>query len=232
MSTEITKELVEAHVLSLIVVTTAVALVSSLMVRQWRLWRMAGVTGVPIAAAPEGKLVRIVGMVARGRDGLTSPLTRRPCIYYRVVVSPVGSTEELGSESCAVPFVIADATGRAHVESVGADVLAVLSHETLVTRGEALTAEQAAFLDRRCYGNHRGEALCFREWVIAIDDEVAVVGAGMLEVDPDGGSGEQTFRGAAPTQLHFARALASRLVISNEPVATARRGEGDTSGHQ
>ena len=191
------------------------------MFRRWTLWRIASLAPVAIAEAPEGKVTRVVGTVTDRAGALRSPLGGHACVYYRVVVSRPGSNAELGSDSSSVPFVVADGTGHAYVDTVGADVLAVLDSEAVVNGSAELTAAQAAFLEKRCFGNHRDEPLCFREWLIAVDGIVAVVGAGALEIDPDG-FGEHSFRGASPSRLHFAEAIANRLVITNEPAAIAR----------
>ena len=66
-----------------------------------------------IAGAPEGELTRLAGRVRPLHEGelLSSPLTRRPCVYHEVRDGPAAEPEQQGAQD----FLIEDGTGRALV---------------------------------------------------------------------------------------------------------------------
>jgi hypothetical protein len=66
-----------------------------------------------IAEAPEGELTRLAGRVRplHGVELLSSPLTRRPCVYHEVRDGPAAEPAQQGAQD----FFIEDGTGRALV---------------------------------------------------------------------------------------------------------------------
>lgn len=190
-----------------------------------------GAARVPIASAGEGQATCVVGHIV-GELPLVAPFTGRRCVYWAVELEEyVGNAFETWKncgreDSARGTFTIADASGRALIDSAGAEIVIdrdagvrvrpIGDHDPaarawLKSRG---LAEKALFLKRK----YR-----FVESALTADDPVAVVGLGVHEPDPDAASVVRGYRDGPPTRLHLASTAAHRLFITDAPTATGGR---------
>jgi len=176
-----------------------------------------------IADATEGAVVRIVGTAKLAEGALEAPLSRRPCLCWRVDVhhyDPGGPdwparTTRVIEECEATDFVVVDESGRALVRGGGAHVVvdADEHYGDGAIENEATTPELEAFLDR--WGQTVGDRqLRYAEAIVAEGDQVQVVGRGSWEPDPDPAAAAGDYRSKA-----------MRLVVEGteeEPVAITK----------
>jgi hypothetical protein len=79
-----------------------------------------------ISTLPKATLGRVVGAVTPLQAPLTSPLGGHACVYYLATVTTWG-------EERSVPAAIADASGWAHLDVVGSEM--VLAQDYFTTSG-------------------------------------------------------------------------------------------------
>jgi hypothetical protein len=168
-----------------------------------------------IATLGEGTSAKIVGTV-RAVQVMSAPITGRPCVYWRVVVSEWRTSSDSDGKDTSgyasildrrdgVPFLVEDGTGRALVEPADAAV-------HLVADAQDHGGERARMLLAR-HGVSPGSGnLRYSEAVIEPGEVVAVAGAGVREPDPEGVGG--SYRDA-PTRLRIAASPGSPLLISD-----------------
>ena len=167
---------------------------------------------------PEGQPGRVVGKVEPIGNELTSALFERPCIYYSCVamrdltrgitLSRGPHWQTLAIETSSEPFAIVDDSGRAIVEPRNGQLVgfeAIRQHATLA----APTTAQRDFMKR-----HRipaGADITVIETVIRAGDQIAVLGGGRRETDPD--APPDGYRNSRPTRLHLAYSKSYRLAF-------------------
>lgn len=183
-------------------------------IEAWRVRRRhRRMAPTPIAELPENALGRMVGRVAASEQALRAPLTDRPCVYYMVVVSERRGKRRVtrATERRGVSFVIADRSGRAIVDSTNAQLASTFDYTERIGWFSCATPEQEALLTRhglRSKGLIWTRSFRFYEAVIAIGDQVGVIGAGVHEADV-----------AAPVELGYRTAPPTRLRITNSAAA-------------
>jgi hypothetical protein len=90
--------------------------VNAVLTDAWRTRRLLRRTRVSrIAELEDGKLACVVGRVERDAELLTALMSRRPCVAYELIDR--SQTGRVNIERRAVPFVVADASGRVRVEA-------------------------------------------------------------------------------------------------------------------
>ena len=175
-----------------------------------------------LVSVTESSLVRVAGRV-RPLDQrvLTAPLSGRRCIYWNVAVTEVRGSErheqgrEIGGESDQIAFVLDDGTAQAVIDLEHADVTAPFDHPATSQGASFADVERLGTLER-LLAWHRDAyrmditRLRYRERVVAVDEDVVVLGAAMLEPDHDvsrptmyrdGRALRLRFRGTAPRPL-------------------------------
>jgi hypothetical protein len=167
-----------------------------------------------LVAEAEGT-VRLTGRVRRIGDLLQSPLSGRPCVAFEMVVSAKTTITSPGApdwlnlvdiqEAC--PFLVADESGEARIDTSGPFRLAVVHDRRGTTswldeypgkHGElALYLEAAGVVTTGWHG--RWKAFHYREGVIA-EEQIVTVGASSVH-EPD------------PTVRSDPRSVPERLVL-------------------
>lgn len=174
---------------------------------------------------PEGKRARIVGAAQVLDKSLEAPLTGRPCVYYVATVEEVrGSGDSptvpaLIREERGVPFAVDDGTGRVIVDPEHATVVLDIDVKTMLVR--ETDARAIAFFERHDVNNAAAfhKRLRYREAVIEVGEQIAVLGQGVREPDPAAPSA-RVDRGDKPTLLRMTSSPQSPLVISDNPRTT------------
>jgi hypothetical protein len=159
---------------------------------------------VAIATEQEGPVL-IRGKVAPRREALTSPLSRRDCVYYDTRIDDFGNLAPIPDAALApngpgIPttamlkrrdarsFLVTDDTGTALVafDDLAEVVFVVPEHLYLTGRKlrEAADVQQALF----GLGVAPAGSIAVHEAAIFVGDEVTVAGVGRREVAPDGES--------------------------------------------
>ncbi len=200
------------------------ALVTWLISEQRIRRRLRKAMRVPIAAVQEGQVARVVGRVCRGKT-VEAPMTGRRCFYYEAVVEEMRkhTWKKVIRETGGVPFVVEDDSGRAVVDPAHADVVLVFDEDTGSGSFDDATRDQEAFLARhkqKSKGSFFNRSLRYREAIIEHGEQVAVMGQGVREPDPDAKGEERDYRGELPTRLHMRGGKKSPLLISDDPDLT------------
>jgi hypothetical protein len=187
--------------------------------------RLRGAKAWPIGALPEDTLGRVIGRTCELDRVLTAPLTGRACVYYIAAIDEYDGNawRKRVTECRAVAFVIEDGTGRAIVEPTSARVALVAAH---TRKSDAPTAREEALLARHNPARLSvpgPRQLRVAEAVIAIGEQVAVLGSGIREPDP-GGVAASAYRGLPPTRLRLTSSARHPLMISDDPTTTRRAG--------
>jgi hypothetical protein len=168
-----------------------------------------------IGALQEGEPAKIQGVAAAREPLLTSPVSARPCIGYRIVIERIsgyGSPRVISREAWP-SFLVTDDTGTAVAEgpfSIRLDPDNGGS-ETLPPQVYALLEEAGVPADRM-FGFHEGYR--FKETLLEPGDRVSVAGRPALEIDP---AGQGSFR--VPPRLFVLHGS------DDEPVAVTEDGE-------
>jgi hypothetical protein len=143
-----------------------------------------------IAEFPEGGARRIVGVIeAHEGKTLSAPLSGRPCVAYAVVVEehPRGRNsmvQTIIEDHDAVPFVVADDTGRALIRAAGSCPTPAMNTVSSTGLFEAASPDFEAYLAAH---GHSSQGLLFRkhlrcgEGVLEVGARVAVLGIGRRE---------------------------------------------------
>jgi len=177
-----------------------------------------------IGALDEGEPGRIIGNARVHEERLTAPLSGRACVYYMAKVDADdgdgGWTSALEEEHSTL-FVLDDGSGRAIVDSRGADLAITFDYVRTTGAFTAPDEREQAFLDRFNYRD-RGlifrKQLRFREAAIEVGEKVAVLGAGVRELDPT--RPPAGYRDSQPTLLRIRRTGDRLLIISDDPSTT------------
>ena len=181
-----------------------------------------------IADFPHGGTKRIAGRLKlEGDYVLIAPISGRKCAAYEVLVQGLDSHSDekwdtVAYEVQAVPFVIEDATGRAHIDPARAKLLVTLDQHQFSGTTNRLTPQAAAFLHRHGQGTSPWAArrpLRFREGVLEPNEMVTALGPGRVSIDGDVDSphtgGYRTPAGAR--KLEIAAGDRGELLISDDP---------------
>lgn len=159
-----------------------------------------------IADAREGARVRLVATVADGDAMLTAPLTGRRCAYFLVHVDlstvpnrPAWTAPQYGR--ITEPLVLTDGTGRALLDL----------NETEI---DVAASVRIGHLD----GGAR-----FREYALEVGAEIAVVGHGVREPDPDAVADVTGYREGPPTRLRLGGTQAAPCFLTDDDRALESR---------
>lgn len=150
---------------------------------------LAAVRAQPIGKVTGGAPAKIIGTARPAGEPLVAPLSGRECVAWHVKVESHGTRNQVRTiieDRDFCDFVLEDESGRALVKPLTSR-FAVESDETY-TLGEDAAPELTAFLEKHgekatFLGVSRG--LVFHEGVVAVDEEVAVLGMGRWETDPE-----------------------------------------------
>ncbi|HXI59876.1 MAG TPA: hypothetical protein VNO55_27600 [Polyangia bacterium] len=175
--------------------------------------------------------VRLTGRVRRAGELLRSQLSGRPCVAYEVFVYVPGAT---GGQSMAnwlrlvdlrqaCPFVIADESGEARVDTSGPFFLALV-HDRVGSTGFSrypgkhgllgLLLEERGFRPSNWLGFWKG--FSYVEGVLKEGELVSVGGGSAREVDP---TGDKPDPRSPPERLVLRGTEALPLLISDERAA-------------
>ena len=182
--------------------------------RKWRRkLRRAKLT--PIAELREDTVARIVGTVRALGPTLIAPLSGRPCVGFLATARRRDAqTDYVAARgSNMVPFVVEDATGRALVVATDAQLALVMSQTVRRQLVSDLLADELRFV--LVHGARLDGQLDLEEGILQVGDQVAVLGSGTREPDPDA-TDEADYRSAGATRLCMTSSRRFPLVISNE----------------
>jgi hypothetical protein len=146
---------------------------------------------VPIAHAPAGEVVRIVGRIAARRELLRAPLSGRPCVAWRLVIELFGSASwrPCASDDGSSDFEIVDDSGVALVETARFEASIEGDHRVETSSFEPATPELFALLEKHgLSGPDRfgvPRSYRFVEGVLEVGDTIAVFGRARWDRDPD-----------------------------------------------
>jgi len=134
-----------------------------------------------ISDLPEVTIGRIVG-TARPLDGRTieAPVSGRPCLAYFAAITELEYRSELAlvEEHHGIPFLVEDDSGIATIDPAAATCALDVDHKSHASGGWGdLNAHQSAFL-HRIAADHRNKPLRWREAIVEVGEQVAVVGFG------------------------------------------------------
>lgn len=147
-----------------------------------------------IAQAGEGQLVRVSGAIQPMETVLTSPLSKKPCVFFETTVEEYRSSGKSGKwvtiirETNACDFFIKDETGRAVIKTANMRVLPVKDYEQTSGTLNDATPELEAFLTKHGHkstGWIFNKNLRYREGVFSPGERIAVLGFARREQDPD-----------------------------------------------
>jgi hypothetical protein len=187
-----------------------------------------------IGDLPESTPGRIVGRVQLLGEPLIAPLSKRRCVLYIVRVEEGQDRMSMRAsewttiirEEKSVAFAMADGTGRAIIDPANAQLALDFDHHGSSGMGDdpsEMEAELLAQHGESPQGSMFNRTLRYSEAVIGVDDEVAVLGAGVREPDPDAPPAD-AYRGDQPTRLRLTSSPRYPLVISDLPDALADKG--------
>ncbi len=172
----------------------------------------------------EGELGRIIGKARVHDEKLVAPLTGRECVYYIACVDEddgEGGWKNAIEEERGVTFLLEDDSGRALVDPSPARLALDFDCQTTSGALRAPDERETQFLEKHDF---RGRGLIFRkrlryrEAVIEIGEEIAVLGAGTREPDPT--RPPAGYREGPPTLLRVTSSAGHLLVISDDPSTT------------
>lgn len=177
---------------------------------------------------PESTRARVVGAAQPLAQTLEAPLTGRACMYYVVTVEQHHSTgrssywKQIIKEEAGVPFVLDDGTGRAIVDPRSARVALDVDGKGDSGTFDEPSAREAAFLQRHGttgQGWIFNKRLRYREAIIEVGEQVAILGEGVREPDPDAPPAS-AYRGDQPTRVRMTSSARYPLLISDNPDTT------------
>ena len=197
------------------------------LLADWRLRRqLRKAAPAELATLAESTFARITGGVrSSGQRLLEAPLSGRPCVYYAIhVISAAGPSPrhrhtEIGTEQEAMTFLLEDSTGHAVIDPDHARFSVAFDHVSESKAAFDADPRQRAVLERLGLV-HRDwfgtEHLLYREGIIATDERISVLGAGVREPDPDAAP-TGMYRGDRPMRMRFTGTAKYPLVISDDP---------------
>lgn len=176
----------------------------------------------------EGTPAKVVGKLVYDEHTLTAPLSGRACAYYEVVVEErvsrgdTSSWRQIIKDVEFADFVLEDSSGSAVVRMQAAQVLVVKdSHAKSGTFDDATEVEEA-FL-RKHHRESKGwvfnKALRYKEGVLEQGEEVAVLGHGTWEANPDQSAVPGNYRETA-RRLVMRSGKDAPLYVSDDPSTT------------
>lgn len=177
-----------------------------------------------LASLGENAFARIAGTVRPlAHRVLSAPLSGRRCVYWYVCVTEVRGSErhhrgrEIGGECDRIPFVLADSTAQAVIDPEHAEISMPYDYPSTSHGASYAELEQLGVLERlrvwhRDAYKFEPESLRYRECVIEVGHEIVVVGAGMLEADPEANP-PGMYRQGQPLRLRFRGTADQPLVI-------------------
>jgi len=208
------------------------------MLRRARRWSLA--------TLPEDTFGRVTG-AAHPFEGeqLTAPLTGRTCLYYVALVeqrlahgTDVMRWTRLALERRGLPFVLADGGHRAIVDPRRARVTIHFDHvyrtprlplavqQQEVPQGGSATAlmtedtRRGHFLARHYLVNRDWSTMAelrYREAIIEVGEQIAVLGSGIREPDLEARSDGDAYRAVGGSRLRLTGSRRYPLVISDDP---------------
>jgi hypothetical protein len=177
-----------------------------------------------LANYPEGSFACVIGKVAMYRGKvLTAPLSGRRCAYYSIVVRGherdeptiwgARRTEDpvitLAEDSDGLPFELVVDGERAVIDPRNAWISSGFDR-TVRSLHDPDAAQVVARL-----GVVKPDVIV-QEAVLAVDEQIAVYGAGVRELDPTAASGEAGYRDTMPLRLRFTGSAKFPLVIRDD----------------
>jgi hypothetical protein len=182
----------------------------------WRIRRQhRRMPSTPIAALRDHQLGRIVGSITASEQTLTAPLSGRPCVYYRVVISVYNrGWQARATDRCGTRFAMSDRSATAIIEPFYSRLALRSDHREELGWFTEATPEQQAVLARHGF---RRSGVFARRWfrfdeaVIATGDPIGVIGAGVREPELPGPASED--RTAAPVRLRITGSVKAPLSI-------------------
>jgi hypothetical protein len=163
-----------------------------------------------IAALQAGERAKVCGVVTAREPLVTSPISGRDCVGYRVVIDdtshdPTLSWDPVVSREAWPSFLVTDETGPVAVQGpLEMLVWPCSGGETLPAGASALLAADGV----RMWDLLRRRTFWFRETLLKVGDRVRVVGRPSLEIDP---AGRGSFR--EPPRLQFMRGTLDEPVV-------------------
>lgn len=219
----------------LIMVAVPLVLVGSYVARYFkldaRLERALRAEGsVPIDSLKAKQIAKVSGRIREFEELIEGPLTGRACVFYWVLVEEGARNHwrTVVNDFQAVDFLLEDESGVARVTPDGAKALLVMDAHFRSKTFKDATPELEAYLSR--FGERSTNLLGFnrsiryREAVLELDEEVAVLGAVRMERDPDPTRTKGGYR-SRPERPVLHSPEGASLLVSDDPkvVDIARR---------
>ena len=151
--------------------------------------KLGAVKSRMIRDALDGEPVKVLGVAHAAKEPLVAPLSGRECVAWKVEVEEGGIRDRVttlirAKDLC--DFVLEDDSGRALVKPLTSEL--AIDRDQTYSLGSDASPRLEAFLekhrvDKSVLGFTRN--LTLREGVLAVGEEVAVLGMGRWETDPD-----------------------------------------------
>lgn len=175
----------------------------------------------------DGGVGKIVGVLEYHDAPLIAPLSQRACAYFLVEVKEQRGSgnnhywHTIVSDTGRVRFRVRDATGYAIIDPAHAHLVVVKDCHSRSGTFDDPTPAEAHFLAR--YGQQGtgwvfNKTLSYREGILEAGEQVAVLGFGLREPDPEppGRDDQRGYRTGPPTRLLMSGGQKMPLTISDE----------------
>lgn len=191
---------------------------------------LRGVPARSISELQNGALVKVVGNARPVSGHVEAPLTGKPCVYSRTTIDGSSTVRRTEDARSGAEIWVEDATGRALVQMVEPQPLAVLYPRISGARTGPPTPRERALLQE--HGNVRLSlephivSYEFREGYVEVDDEIVVAGVCRMEADPKPDRSQvQSYRDA-PTRARIVAPPGGQVLLSDLPthILAARKG--------
>ncbi|MFT3691698.1 MAG: GIDE domain-containing protein [Kofleriaceae bacterium] len=174
-----------------------------------------------VADFDENKLGKIIGNAVAHGPVLQAPLTDRLCVYYALEIKryEYKVEETVHDEQRTVPFALDDGTGQATIDAETAQFSTSFDHAIKITAGQETPFQRELLASFGLPITGRVQLVYYlREAVIALDQQICLVGAGIRELDTKASAlVDGAYRDGTQTTLHLAGSDRFPLVITDDP---------------
>ena len=187
------------------------------LVRRWAK-RGRALDATPIVGCPEATVVRLIGAVGSHGKPMIAPLSKRPCVHWRLTIACLESTgtrtywRDVFERVREDPFVLAEPGGTCLIDPALA-TMQIGGTSATVFRPDGRWPRAIADLvdsDRQLAHTIRNREIRISETIIACGDRIAVVGVGRYASNNTGDYRETAWRLCVS-------GMDGPCLISNEP---------------
>jgi hypothetical protein len=185
--------------------------------------RLAHAPRRSLAELPEGEVARVVGRAGQLTEVLEAPISGRPCLYYKVTLGQplFGLAIPHAHEERGVLFTLDDGTERAIIDPHDCVLDLVVDERDASGSNHPPTFQELALVwrhgleanERFRDGGLGAKDFVYREAIIGVGEEIAILGSVVREPDPEA----SPYRDIQPPRL---RMKGASMIISDHPSTT------------